>query len=238
MNILKTYRLLLFLLVGWCGAAIAQDAPVEALQLRPLDALIADALLHSPVLQMERIDAELLHSELTLLKKEWSQYLALSGSFQVGNVQFIDNLSTGSGPDVRTVTRENIFAVAGVTVRLPLSDFLTKAERRKQIDLQLEQERYDLRKKEMEIRELVIRQYNDLQRSLRELSIRNQDLGFHEMAAQTAERYFREGTLSIEDYTNTWSKRNESALRVENARMDAQLLYLLLKEVVGAEITI
>lgn len=205
-------------------------------ELRPIDELLTAAEGHSPILRMERLDAELLYGELRLLKKEWADYVAMQGSFQVGNVQFIDNLSGGSTPDVRTVTRENVFAVAGVTVRLPLSDFITKADRRKQIELRLDQERNDLQQKEFELRQLVIRQYNDLQRALRITDIRTRDLNFHELATETAERSFREGSMDLDTYTDTFSKRNEAEIRLEEAKLDAQLLYLLLKEVVGTEI--
>lgn len=227
----------LLLLIGsmvLLGPVAAQDEVV--FDLRPLDALLQDAERNSPVLQLEKIDAELLYSDLRLLKKEWANYLALSASYQVGNVQFIDNLSSGSTPDVRTVTRENVFAVAGVSVRIPLSDFLTKSERRRQVELRLDQERFDLQQKEFELRQLVIRQYNDLQRALRILEIRDRDLRFHELATETAERYFREGSMKLDEYTSTFNKSNEAEIRLAEAQLDAQLLYLLLKELVGAEI--
>lgn len=227
----------LLLLIGsivLLGPLSAQDE--VAFDLRPLDVLLQDAERNSPVLQFEKIDAELLYSDLRLLKKEWANYIAVSASYQVGNVQFIDNLSSGSTPDVRTVTRENVFAVAGVSVRIPLSDFLTKNERRRQLELRLDQERFDLQHKEFELRELVIRQYNDLQRALRILEIRDRDLRFHELATETAERYFREGSMGLDEYTSTFNKSNEAEIRLAEAQLDAQLLYLLLKELVGAEI--
>jgi outer membrane protein TolC len=233
------------LLLASCGllfllpATYAQDSDTlltAAIKLRPLDALLDEAQTYSPLLKMEAINAELLYSDLRLLKKEWSNYVALSGSFQVGNVQFIDNLSSGNTPDVRTVTRENIFAVAGVTLRLPLSDFISKPERRKQLELQLEQERYSQQQKTYELREIVIRQYNDLQRALRVLEIRNRDLNFHILASETAERFFREGDMKLDEYTAAYNKRNEAEIRLEESKLDTQLLFLLLQEVVGSDI--
>jgi len=234
------YRMVIcwsILVVG--GVLRAQEVVPEAiagLELRSLNAILADAESHSPLLKMQRLNAELLYGDLRLLKKEWSNYVALSSSFQVGNVQFIDNLSSGSVPDVRTVTRENVFAVAGISVRLPLSDFLTKADRRRQLELKLEQERYNLEQQTFALREVVIRQYNDLQRALRILDIRSRDLNFHELTTEMAERYFREGNMSLEDYTNAFNKRNEAEVRLEETKLDAQLLFLLLREVVGTEI--
>lgn len=226
--------LLLFGFTILLGTLRAQDTFV--FELRPLDALLADAETYSPVLQLEQINAELLYSDLRLLKKEWANYFAASASYQVGNVQFIDNLSSGSTPDVRTVTRENVFAVAGISVRVPLSDFLTKNERRRQLELRLDQQRFNLQQKTFELRQLIIRQYNDLQRALRILEIRNRDLRFHTMATETAERYFREGRLELDEYTDTYNKSNEAEIRLTEAQLDAQLLYLLLKELVGTEI--
>ena len=231
---MQHFLLLFIVSLGLLGPIAAQDEVV--FDLRPLDALLQDAERNSPVLGLEKIDAELLYSDLRLLKKEWANYLALSASYQVGNVQFIDNLSSGSTPDVRTVTRENVFAVAGVSVRIPLSDFLTKNERRRQLELRLDQERFDLQQKEFELRQVVIRQYNDLQRALRILEIRDRDLRFHELATETAERYFREGSMKLDEYTSTFNKSNEAEIRLAEAQLDAQLLYLLLKELVGTEI--
>lgn len=220
------------------AAARAQpdSTAVETFELRPLDDLLRAAIQHSPALKLERIDAELLYSELKLLKKEWSNYAALTGSFQAGNVQFVDNLSGGSAPDVRTVTRENIFAVAGITIRLPLSDFITKPERRRMLEMKIDQARYDVQQREMDIRMVVIRQYNDLQRALRTLEIRTRDLNVHELAAENAERYFRQGNTDLDTYTTIVNKRNEAEVRQSDAQLDAQLLYLLLRELVGQEI--
>lgn len=233
------YLFILTVLLLSTGAALHGQQTSDAFfELRPLNAILADAEQHSPALKMEQLDAEILYSDLRILKKEWANYLALSGSFQVGNVQFIDNLSSGSTPDVRTVTRENIFAVAGVSIRLPLSDFITKAERRRQLEIQLDQERLNLQQKKFELRQLVIRQYNDLQRALRLMEIRNRDLNFHELTTETAERYFREGSMDLEEYTNAFNRRNEAEIRLEEAKMDAQLLYLLLRELAGKEIKV
>ncbi len=229
------YRYLLYIAIIFVGQPLF-GLDVDQLLLRPLDDLLTDAEQHSPALQLERLDAELLYSDLRILKKEWANYVALSGSFQVGNVQFIDNLSGGNTPDVRTVTRENIFAVAGIGLRLPLNDFLTKAERRRQLEIKLDQERLSLQQQAFELRQLVIRQYNDLQRALRITDIRSRDLNFQDLASETAERSFREGTMDLATYTDTFSKRNEAEIRLEEAKLDAQLLYLLLRELVGAEI--
>lgn len=207
-----------------------------AFQVRPLDALMADALIFSPAQKVQELNVRKVMEEISLLKKEWSDYFALSGSFQAGNVQFIDNLSGGSVPDVRTVTRENIFLVGGLSLRIPLNDFVTKQERRNLLIHELEQEKYRLQENEMKVRELVIRQYQDLQRAIRILEIRARDLNAHQVAAEMAERYFREGSMPLDEYTEAINKRNEAEIRQENATMDAQLAFLLLRELVGTNI--
>lgn len=214
-------------------------ALVESIVLRPLDDLLADAVLYSPILKVQNLNVDLLYSDLKLLKKEWGNYVTLSGSFQVGNVQFIDNLNSTSGePNIQTVTRENIFAVAGLTLRFPLIDFLTKRERVGQIRMQIDQQKFTLQQKELDIRQLVIRQYNDIQRSLKLVEIRIQDLDFHTVTTEMAERYFREGNMELDEYTNAFNKKNEAAIQLEEVKLDAQLSLLLLRELVGKEITL
>ncbi len=212
---------------------------VESIILRPLDDLMDDAVQYSPILKFQHLNVDLLYSDLKLLKKEWGNYITLSGSFQVGNVQFIDNLNSTTGePNIQTVTRENIFGVMGLTLRFPLSDFLTKREREGQIKMQIDQQKFTLEQKELDIRQLVIRQYNDIQRSLKLVEIRTQDLDFHSVTTEMAERYFREGNMSLDEYTNAFNKRNEATIQLEEAKLDAQLSLLLLRELVGKEITL
>lgn len=234
---MKHYTIISLLLLFHGGILWSQE-PTDAtgLAVRPLDELLADALQYSPILKAQQLDIDQLYVELDLLKKEWTNYVNFSGSFQVGNVQFIDNLSGGSSPDVRTVTRENIFAVAGLNVRLPLSDFITKSQRQELIDLKIEQQRLNLQRREMEIRELVIRQYNGLQKAVQVLEIRTRDVNFHEVTTEKVERFFREGSISLDEYTNAYNKRNEAEVRLAEAAVDAQLTYMLLREIVGRDI--
>lgn len=211
---------------------------VESILLRPLNDLLDDAIIYSPILKVQSLNVDLLYSDLKVLKKEWANNITLSGSAQVGNVQFIDNLNSGSGePDVRTISRENIFGVLGLTVRFPLGDFLTKRERQRQIKMKIDQQKLTLEQKKIDIRQLVIRQYNDIQRSIKQVEIRTQDLDFHTVTTEMAERYFREGNMSLDDYTSAFSKNNEARIRLEEAKLDAQLSLLLLRELVGKEIT-
>lgn len=218
--------------------AFAQDHNTTTdLALRPLDEVLEDALAYSPILKLQALDTELLDSELKLLKKEWAQYISLAGSFQVGNVQFRDNLNNSSGePNINTVSRENVFAVAGINLRIPLSDFLTKKERQTQIKLKVEQNKYAIQDRQLTIRQTVIRQYNDTQRSIALLSIKERDYHFHQIHAEMAERLFKEGSISLSEYTDVHNKYNEAAIRLEDSKLDTQLSLLLLKEVVGQSV--
>lgn len=228
MLLYKSIPLLVCWLLLALPLAIGQTDSLD-INLRPLDNLLADALVHSPVLDMAEIDAEIIRSDIELLKKEWSNYINVSASMQVGNLQVID--STGLN-----FTSPRLFTLAGLTLQLPLSQFLTKKERRRQLELELEKNQLNHQQRTLEIRELVIRQYNDLQRALRMLDIRNRDLNFHELATENANRYFREGSISLEEYTTAFNKRNEAEVRLEESKLDAQLHYLLLRELVGTNI--
>lgn len=218
--------------------ATLEDRNVEegSFAVRPLEELIGDALLHAPLLKMQEYNVENAYLKLKLLDKEWASYFNSIGSFQLGNIRYLDNLDSGSGGDVRTITRENTFYGIGIQVRLPLSDFITRNDRRTVLHNQLEQEKLMSQEQQLRIRELVIRQYQDLQLALSMIGIKSQNMDFHSVAAEIAEKYFKEGNLSLEEYTRAAGARNQAEEALARSKSEAAVAFQLLRETVGTDI--
>lgn len=208
----------------------------ELSSVRPLEELIGEALRHSPLLKMQDYNVENAYLKLKLLDKEWSSYFNSIGSFQVGNIRYLDNLESANGGDVRTITRENTFYGIGIQARLPLSDLITRNDRRKLLQNQLEQEKLMRQDQQIKIRELVITQYQELQLRLSMIGIRSRNLDFHTVAAEMAEKYFKEGNLSLEEYTRAAGAQNQAEEALAQAKAEAALAFQLLRELVGADI--
>lgn len=205
-------------------------------EVRPLDELIADALRFSPLLKAQALSVDNLGHKINLLDKEWSNYLAGVGTFQVGNIRYIDNVASGGVTDPQTISRENTFYSFGVHARLPLGDFLTKNDRKAILENQLQQEKLFLQDRELQIRELVIRQYQELELAIRILTIKQKDLDFLDVSVQWAEKQFTESNISLEEYTLSVTRRNMAEQSLEEAKTRAELAWQLLRELVGADI--
>ncbi|MCB0592938.1 MAG: TolC family protein [Lewinellaceae bacterium] len=203
---------------------------------RPLEDLIEEALQYAPLLKIQEYNVENAHLRIKLLDKEWSSYFNSIGSFQLGNIRYLDNLNSDNGVDVRTITRENTFYGLGIQVRLPLSDFVTRNDRRAVLHNQLEQEKLMRQEQQIKIRELVIRQYQELQLKLNMIGIKSRNLDFHAVFAEMAEKYFREGNLSLEEYTRAANGRNQAEEALALAKAEATVAFQLLREIVGTDI--
>ncbi|MCO6478178.1 MAG: TolC family protein [Phaeodactylibacter sp.] len=239
----KLYASLLAIMLLAAGLS-AQDENAPAgfpkeespFSVRPLEELIADALQHAPLLKMQDYNVENAYLKVKLLDKEWSSYFNTIGSFQVGNIRYMDNLESDNGGDIRTITRENTFYGIGIQARLPLSDLLTRNDRRTLLHNQLEQEKLMRQEQQLKVREMVIRHYQELKLKLRMIEIKSQNLDFHSVAAEMAEKYFREGTLSLEEYTRAASARNQAEEALARAGAEAEVAFQLLREIVGTDI--
>lgn len=222
----------------------AQTAPQPVpgdFAVRPLEELMVDALAFSPALKSQAINIENAYLKTKLLNKEWSNYLSALGSFQVGNMQFLDQLQT-EGPNGQpgiqnlTITRENLFYGVGAQVRIPLSDFVTKNDRREIALNLLEQEKHNMQDRQLRIRELVIRQYQALQLAVEVVEIKAKEADFHAITADLAEEYFRQGDMPLNEYTTAVSGRHRAEEALAQAKAEATLSFMVLREIVGTEI--
>lgn len=226
---------LLLLLVPRLQAQDGPELPNDMLELRSLDELMASALQHSPLLKVQALNVDNAWRELQIIKKEWSKYLAGVATVQLGNIQALGNAEGGVSPNF--ITQNNLFYGAGLQFRLSANDLLTQKDRRAILSNELEQEKLLLQDREMQIRELVIRQYQEVKYQFSTIRVRAKELDLQELSLELAEQYFRTGALSLEEYTTVGSKRNSAEEALLQAQSEAQVAFRLLRELVGTDIS-
>lgn len=231
------YLLLSCAALHWAAPAAAQPGdpaalPDNILALKPLEALVSQATQYSPLLKVQQLNADNAQYELNLLKKEWAKYIAGIATVQAGNLQ--SGTDIGGSPNI--VTQENIFYGIGVQFRLPLSEFITRRERRGILTNKLQQEQLLVQDRQIQIRELVIRQYEELGLRLSLIGVKVKELDFQQVALGLAEQYFRNGNLSLDEYTLIGTKRNRAEQELIEARANARLSFFLLRELVGGDV--
>lgn len=85
----------------------------------------------------------------------------------------------------------------------------------------------------MEIREQVIRQYNDVVVKQRLLRIKSRYLETSRINLQMAEKGFMNGTVTVDDYSQVSEIESRTESDFENTRMEFLTAYMILEEITG-----
>jgi outer membrane protein TolC len=90
----------------------------------------------------------------------------------------------------------------------------------------------------VELRELVIRQYNDVLLKQRLLKIRSKNLSTSKINMEMVEKEFQNGVVSVTEYARIFDIVARSESDFETARTDYITAYMLLEEIVGFKFSV
>ena len=195
--------------------------------LPPLQLLIDSALANSP--EMIRSEIELKQAELEVRQgnNDWTDLFAVSARYSYGQ------LLTDDGGLGLTLSdpRGGYQLVAGV--RLPLGYFANRSTRIDLIRSQMEIEKQEFRRTEMDIRDEVIATYNQLLLLQRLINISSEARESAMLQYQMAEDRFREGQSSLEELSRATNMRAGYASEYEKLRAEFGDVYAALERLVG-----
>ena len=229
----KYLSLIVFLLLftGTSKAQFDTLAPATASNnliklLPPLQLLIDSAIANSPDIVIS--ESQLERSEFLLReeRKEWSNLIGVTGRYTYG--QFLATNDFGIG---LTDPRGGYQIFAGVT--LPLGFFTTRNDRVGALSAQMEINKQTIRQNEMDIREEVIKTYNQLMLLQRLINISAEARESAILQYNLAEERFREGRISLEELSSATNMRANFASEYEKLRAEFSQVYGALERLVG-----
>lgn len=236
---LRNLFLILFLFIGFQSFAQKSDSTLqsgELLVIRPLEDLIAEALQKSPLLKIQNVKIEKKMNETKLVRRKWADYVAINGNYQFGNSLILDAVQTGTITDASTTDRSNVFFNLGASLRLPFGDVWSRGTRLKVAEQEVEIERLTHQELELQIREAVISTYMQLQTSLNIMRVKSKEIENRKITLETAEKYFRDGTLPLAEYNEAVARLTSLEEAYEQGKGDVMLHYWALKELTGTNI--
>lgn len=246
-NSFKILLLLIFVLVS--PILIAQEVnslpPLQteiefdnvADKLLPLNDLLDQAEVHSPLLKM--LDADIIIQDLRVKseKKDWLTYFNIDGSAKYG---LFDNLILKEDlgiEDVSTQSSKQARYSFGVMVRFPISRFFDNSEKRiaKSEAVKLS---YQREQKVLDLRNLVIVQYGNVLKAGAKLTLSTSALETAKIQMMNTELNYKRGQISISEYTTEQSRYLDSQLGLEEAKIEFTTAMFLLQETVGVNINL
>jgi peptidoglycan/LPS O-acetylase OafA/YrhL len=212
----------------------AQDVSfAEEFPLPSLDSLIALAIQKSPVLRSQDVWIENRRLDWEVKRRGWADLVTIGGAALLGSNNLLDYSTTTTGAEQTTVNRFNTGYNAGISLRFSLGDVLNRGDKSDLARLEYERAQVDKESIERQLREEVMRRYDTFNSSLRILKLDAQNVEAMGLALEMAEKYFREANLPVSEYTNVLSKKISADKQFEEAKLEAQHAYRMLREIAG-----
>lgn len=209
-----------------------KDDIVEKIQ--PLSALIDSALKYDPYYRFRDLQVVVNQCKLKAEQSYWLRNLGIQSDVRYGTFNnFSTNTAEGQNPDyLATQTNQWNWGV-GAYIKFPFIDLVSRKSQITLAKTEIEQAKSMAQLRRNEVRELIIKQYNELVLKQNLLKIKAKYLALISANNMLVEKEFQNGVADLSEYTRI-SGINESAqTEFEIARIEFITAYMLLEEYAG-----
>lgn len=208
-------------------------------KLQPLSALIDSALVHDPYVRFRDLQVIVNQCKLSAEQSYWLRNLGVQSDVRYGTFNnFSTNTAPGQNPDYfATQTNQWNWGV-GAYLKFPIIDLV---ERKSQVTLartEIEQAESMALFQKKEVRQLVIKQYNELVLKQNLLKIKAKYLSLITANNLLVEKEFQNGVTDLSEYTRISGIYESAQTEFEIARIEFITAYMLLEEIVGFKFNI
>ena len=228
-----------FLAIQISGAAqekkkfdITNDDIMEFLP--PLEALIDSAMLHNPMIRYKDLDIDVNRYKLKSDRALWTKDFGIQASGQYGTFDnFSTNSAEGQSPSLMAIRSNQLNYQGGLFLKLPLFDISNRKNQIRMDKVVLEQAQSFSKYQRSDLRQTIIKQYNDLIVKYRILKIKSKYAETSKVSIQMAEKDFLNGIISVAEYTRLSGILSSTETDLESAKMDFRTAYMILEEIIG-----
>ncbi|PQB05081.1 TolC family protein [Aureitalea marina] len=221
------------LLSGIYFFGFAQPMPQEAttpaldLILPDLDVFVDGALAKNGMLNYRKLDLEVRESDVKTQRRLWTQNMGIRGDVRYGTFNnFVTNVEGVNNSAITTFSEQINYGI-GLYIQLPIFDIFNTNNQTKRAKVQVSQAQSLVEDQQLIIRELVIRQYEDLQLKFELLKIHSTNYGNAKVNMEMVEKEFRNGQLIVYEYV----RLGDITARIQTDYEKAKSDYLLAKQV-------
>jgi outer membrane protein TolC len=205
----------------------------------PMRVLLDSAFAHDPGLKFAQLQYVIDKGNLHTNQAQWTQDLGLQANAGYGTFDYLYNNSVGAQSQQTTTLKQNETQYGvGAFVRLPLYDLVNHRNQVKIAKAVIQQAETLSETRKNEIRELVIKQYNDMIEKQQLLKIKSKYLETSRINTQMAEKGFVKGTISLDDYSRVSEIGSHTETDFETAKIDFINSYMIMEVMTGINFNI
>jgi outer membrane protein TolC len=240
---MKFIRILLFIGLNSfipCSVFAQDTIPVkgkmlyDSISIPPLSMMIDSAIAHNAMLSYFEQGIQAKKISLQIDRKAWTKNFGIQADVRYGTFDnFSTNTAEGQNPSlIATKTNQTNYGIGGY-LKLPLSDFVNHKSQVKLAKTEVDQARSMAEVQRDEIRQIVIKQYNDLILKQSLLKIKAKNLETSRINMVMAEKEFQNGIISLGTYSSISETAGNTEINFEEAKTDFKTAYMILEELVG-----
>lgn len=204
-----------------------------AKKIPPLEALIDSAVANSPWVKWEELKAARVTYDIKTERRKWTEHFGIEGIFNYGNYFYNDRDELTRLDQFYLTESRRMNYGGGFYIRFPFYYIIDRKNNinKKKKELEVAMIQRDVRVRE--IREEVIRTYNELMQQQLMLKISNDYQQTSDMMMQNAEIMFLNGEIPPEEYNRQKDYQTRGAMSYAETLGRFNIAFTLLEELVG-----
>jgi len=231
--------LLCFTIIQTEAQNTVNDVPErEAIKLLipALNVLIDSALVNNGMLNYRKLEIETKESNLKSKRRNWTNNLGVQADTRYGTFDnFSSNISGTNTTTLSSYTKQLNYGI-GLYLKIPVFDIINRKSQIKQAKAELAQAESLIKFQEDELKEMVIRHYEELILRQNLLELRASNVADARVNMEMAEKKFRNGLMPIYEYVRISDITSRIASEYESAKSNLILSKKLLENITGVSI--
>lgn len=195
--------------------------------------LIDSALNHNALVKFRLLEINAKNSNLKTKQHDWTRNLGVQADSRYGTFDNFSSNNNGLSTSIFNTTSRQLNYGIGVYMKIPIMDILDRKNQVKRANVELEQAKNMAEAQQDELRQLVIRQYQEVLLKQKLLNLQSIALGNARVNTDMVEKEFRNGLIQVSEYVRI----SDIALRVEvdyeKAKTDFITAKMILENIVG-----
>jgi len=198
--------------------------------LPPLHLLMDSAIMNNPYVRFRDLQLLIEQCKMKGIKTEWTRYLGLQGEVRYGTY---DSYLSSGGSSISTTTNDELRWNYSTFINIPLEAFINRKNQIRQSKLELDQAKSMADVQREEIKQTVVRQYNELLLKQKLLKIKSKHKETAEINMQMTEKGFSNGTVPVNEYAMISENTARAESEYVTALVEFQTAYQLLEIICG-----
>jgi outer membrane protein TolC len=220
----------------WGQDMVPSDPPTDyrGLTFAPLNVILDSAIARNPRVRFSNLGVVAKEANLKSSRSYWTRNLGLQTDIRSGTWDILSsNSGDGQNPYYFSSKSFQTNYGIGIFLKFPLYDLVNRKNQVNMATAELQQAESMAEAQKDELRQQVIKLYNDLLLKQSILRIKSKYLETAKINMQMVEKEFQNGVVPVSEYSRISEIAGRAESDFETARVDFINGYMILEEIVG-----